>query len=628
MGDKRQVKNRRYFDYLLLFIVLFLLGFGLVMIYSTSSYVSSLNYDGDGLYFLRKQAIAVVLGLAVMTVVSFIPTELYKKLAPLIYFVSLASIFLVLTGLGHESHGARRWIYIFGLSIQPAEIAKIGVIITSATLIDRMTPNSRRSWGGILVTLAPAALLSGVIYFLTDNFSSAFIVGGIAFMMITLSEKKNLRPYIILVGVAIIGVIAFIALVKFPDKLHLGFRGERVLAWLNPEAYADGKGFQPIQSLYGIGSGGIWGKGLGKSMQKLGFLPEAHNDMIFSIIIRDISSHITNTYENLLLCGVFTHIAMQVILNIAVVTNTIPNTGIALPFISYGGSSVIFLLAEMGIVMRVARDCDFKDAPPVKKKVSPILIVLFVFAVLSLAGYFTYKYLLETYRVVNVYVEGNVHYTDDEIKELIMTGDYGDNSLYLSHKYKNKEVTDIPFVETINVKILSKDSVKITVYEKALAGYVEYLGKYIYFDKDGIVVEASEERTDGIPEVVGIDFDYVVLHEKLPAKDEDLFLKVLNITKLMEKYEVDAEKIYFSGFDEVTLYKGDITIKLGKEKDLDIKIMNLNAILSKLEGMKGTLRMENYDESTKRTSFEKEEDSPDMPVDNQSEESGEESTAP
>ena len=121
-----------------------------------------------------------------------------------------------------------------------------------------------------------------------------------------------------------------------------------------------------------------------------------------------------------------------------------------------------------------------------RKRVSPILIVLFVFAVLSLAGYFTYKYLLETYRVVNVYVEGNVHYTDDEIKELIMTGDYGDNSLYLSHKYKNKEVTDIPFVETINVKILSKDSVKITVYEKALAGYVEYLGKYIYFDKDGI----------------------------------------------------------------------------------------------------------------------------------------------
>ncbi|MBR6307047.1 MAG: cell division protein FtsQ [Lachnospiraceae bacterium] len=245
-----------------------------------------------------------------------------------------------------------------------------------------------------------------------------------------------------------------------------------------------------------------------------------------------------------------------------------------------------------------------------KKRVSPLLIVPIVLIVLFLAGLGAYKYLLKTYKVVNVYVEGNIHYTDDEIKELIMTGDYGDNSLYLSHKYKNREVTDIPFVETINVKILSKDSVKITVYEKALAGYVEYLGKFIYFDKDGIVVEASDERTDGIPEVVGIDFDYVILHEKLPAKDADLFMKVLNITKLMEKYDVHAEKLYFSGFDEVTLYKDDITIKLGKEKDLDIKIMNLNAILSKLEGMKGTLRMENYDESTKRTSFEKEGDAP------------------
>ena len=243
----------------------------------------------------------------------------------------------------------------------------------------------------------------------------------------------------------------------------------------------------------------------------------------------------------------------------------------------------------------------------VKRKVSPVLIVFIVILFLILAGFCTYEYLLKAYKVVNVYVEGNVHYTDDEIKALIMTGDYGDNSLYLSYKYKNKEVKDVPFVETINVKILSKDSIKISVYEKALAGYIEYLGRYIYFDKDGIVVEASSVRTDGIPEVVGIDFDYEILYEKLPAKDPDLFLKVLNITKLMEKYNVFAEKIYFSDFGEITLYKDDITIKLGKDTDLDIKIMNLNAILSKLEGMKGTLRMENYDESTKRTSFEKDE---------------------
>lgn len=242
-----------------------------------------------------------------------------------------------------------------------------------------------------------------------------------------------------------------------------------------------------------------------------------------------------------------------------------------------------------------------------KKRVSPVLIILIVVLFLILAGFCAYKYLLNTYKVVNVYVEGNVHYTDDEIKALVMTGDYGDNSLYLSHKYKNKEIKNIPFVETITVSILSKDTIKISVYEKALAGYIEYLGRYIYFDKDGIVVEASTMRTEGIPEVVGIDFDYEILYEKLPAKDPDLFLKVLNITKLMEKYGVFAEKIYFSDFGEITLYKDDITIKLGKDKDIDIKIMNLNAILSKLEGMKGTLRMENYDETTKRTSFEKDE---------------------
>ena len=242
-----------------------------------------------------------------------------------------------------------------------------------------------------------------------------------------------------------------------------------------------------------------------------------------------------------------------------------------------------------------------------KRRISPLPVIIVSVLFLILAAFCAYEYLLKAYKIVNVYVEGNVHYTDDEIKDLIMTGDYGDNSLYLSHKYKNKEVRDIPFVETINVKILSKDSIKISVYEKALAGYIEYLGRYIYFDKDGIVVEASTVRTDGIPEVVGIDFDYEILYEKLPAKDSELFLNVLNITKLMEKYQVFAETIYFSDFGEITLYKDDITIKLGKDENLDIKIMNLNAILSKLEGMKGTLRMENYDESTKRTSFEKDE---------------------
>jgi len=232
------------------------------------------------------------------------------------------------------------------------------------------------------------------------------------------------------------------------------------------------------------------------------------------------------------------------------------------------------------------------------------LVVLVLALVLLLSAFFIYEYVLRNYNITTVVVEGNIHYTAEEIKALVMDGKYGDNSIYLSHKYKNKEIKDVPFVETINVNVIDKNSVRITVYEKTLAGFIEYLGRYIYFDKDGIVVESSNLKTQGIPEVVGIDFDYVVLYEPLPAKDENLFKKVLNVTLLMTKYGVDAQKMYFASDGQIVLYKDQITINLGKEDNLDIKIMNLPSILDNLEGMNGTLRMENYDEGTKRVSFE------------------------
>jgi len=152
-----------------------------------------------------------------------------------------------------------------------------------------------------------------------------------------------------------------------------------------------------------------------------------------------------------------------------------------------------------------------------------ILIVIFVSALILISAFFYVKY---AYTVKNVFVEGNIHYTDDEIKAIILKDKYADNSLFLSYKYKNKEITDIPFIETINVSVESKDTIKISVYEKTLAGYIDYLGKNIYFDKDGIVVEVSEVYTQGVPEVVGVSFDYVVLHEALPAKDKDIFRKL------------------------------------------------------------------------------------------------------
>lgn len=243
--------------------------------------------------------------------------------------------------------------------------------------------------------------------------------------------------------------------------------------------------------------------------------------------------------------------------------------------------------------------------PPKKKRpYVKFLVMSIILLVLALSIYLGIDYLKNHYNVSLAVVEGNVHYTDDEIRKIVMDGKYADNSLYLAYKYKNKEIKDIPFVETINVQIVSNDTIRINVYEKALAGYIEYLGRYVYFDKDGIVVESSTVSTPGVPEVVGVTFDYVILYEKLPAKDEDLFKKVLNVTQLMTKYGVDAQKMYFAENGDITLYKDDIVIRLGKDTNLDIKIMNLPSILENLDGKNGILHMENYDEGTVRISFE------------------------
>lgn len=233
-----------------------------------------------------------------------------------------------------------------------------------------------------------------------------------------------------------------------------------------------------------------------------------------------------------------------------------------------------------------------------------VLIIILAILLMLTGIYLFYTWFIDAYKVESVVVEGNVHLTDDEIKDIVMEGKFGDNSYFLSHKYKDKEIEGIPFVQTINVSVADRKTIRITVYEKTLAGYVEYLGRFIYFDKDGIVVEVSNVRTEGVPEIVGMSFDYVVLHEKLPAKDEDLFMRVLNLTKLMNKYGVKAGKLYFDSFKNTTLFIDDIRIELGSDENIDIKIMNLPSILANLEGKKGTLRMEKYDEGTKRISFE------------------------
>lgn len=226
---------------------------------------------------------------------------------------------------------------------------------------------------------------------------------------------------------------------------------------------------------------------------------------------------------------------------------------------------------------------------------------LFILAVL-IAGYI---YIIQNYTVTTVYVDGNVHYTNEEIMDMVMGGRFGNNSLFLSLKYKDKGMENIPFIQAMDVTIEAKDTIRITVYEKALAGYVSYLGQYIYFDKDGIVVETSTEKTAGIPQVTGLKFDRVILHEALPVEKPEVFDEILNITQQLDKYSMSADRIYFDSDYQVTIVFGEAKVALGLDGYMDEKIMKLQYILPNLIGEKGTLDMREYSEDTKSYSFEK-----------------------
>ena len=231
-----------------------------------------------------------------------------------------------------------------------------------------------------------------------------------------------------------------------------------------------------------------------------------------------------------------------------------------------------------------------------------IIIGLCAVNVMLLMIYF----LLTHYAVKNVIVDGNKHYSAKEIQSMIMTGYLGDNSLYLSMKYKNKEIEDIPFVETMDVVVQSNDTIKIIVYEKALAGYVEYLGRYMYFDNEGVIVEASKVTTKGIPQVTGLGFDHVVLYDKLPVDNSGIFQNVLTITKLLNKYDIICDKIQFDSNYNVMLGYDNVKVNIGALENLDEKIMQLPLILPSLKGEKGVLDLQNYSSDKKTTSFERE----------------------
>lgn len=380
MPGRKSNKNQSFFDYTLLFVVIFLIAFGLIMIYSTSSYEAT-GELGDSTYYLRHQFTATLAGVVVMVMTTLVDYHRWEKYAFVGMAVSIVLIFLVLTPMGVEVNGARRWIRVAGsLQFQPAEIVKIAVILFCASMITHFSKKKLATLKGALVVVVAPAIMAVLLWKVTDNLSSGIIVGGIAIVMLFVADS-DYKKYIVVLLVAV--AAGFILVYAATHIQSDSFRMGRIAVWLDPEKDPDGIGFQTLQALYAIGSGGVFGKGLGGSMQKLGFLPEAQNDMIFSIICEElglfgafavillfvlliwrcmvIANNAPDLFGALLVVGVMAHFAIQVILNIAVVTNTMPNTGISLPFISYGGTSEMFLMAEIGLVLNVSKQIRLKD---------------------------------------------------------------------------------------------------------------------------------------------------------------------------------------------------------------------------------------------------------------------------
>ena len=358
-------------DGIFLAVVILLTLYGTLMVFSAGQAYAYARYD-DAYYFVKRQFVWLVLGFAVMFVSSRVDVRLYKKYTPYFYAFTVGLLVLVLA-IGFVGNGAQRWIAIGPLTIQPSEIAKLSLIMMLSRYFSDFEEAAIERRGGIRSflygTLFPCLLmlLPIVLVMLQKHLSCIIILGAIGLLLIF---SAGVNPKYIS-GFCAIAVAAVTYLALFTD-----YTKDRITVWQNPEAYKLTGGWQTLQGLMAIGSGGIFGVGYGKSILKHCYVSEPANDMIFAILCEElgfigalialvlfaalivrgviISCKAEDTYSRLLSLGICIKIAVQVLLNVAVVTNTIPNTGISLPFFSYGGSSLIMLFFEMGIVLSVS----------------------------------------------------------------------------------------------------------------------------------------------------------------------------------------------------------------------------------------------------------------------------------
>lgn len=369
----------QHYDHKLLITIIVLCCFGLIMVYSSSAYVASTSGKGE-YYFVLREAVFMLVGIFVMLFISKLNYRWFIKLTPILYGGSIILMCLTdFTPLGVEINGQKRWLNVVpgwksSPTYQPTEIVKIALILIFAYMINRCIKNIDRIPVMITMILMMAPLAGLVVI---NNLSSGIIIAGIGCLMYFIASKRKRLYWFVLIA-AVVAVTVIYIDPEILVSLHVveDYQLTRIKVWKDPSVDPLNSGFQVLQGLYAIGSGGLFGKGLGSSVQKLGFIPESYNDMIFSIICEELGIfgavcvislfaymiyrfvyiilRAPDLYGAMIVSGVMIHIALQVILNIAVVTNTIPNTGVTLPFISYGGTSVAILLAEMGMVLSVS----------------------------------------------------------------------------------------------------------------------------------------------------------------------------------------------------------------------------------------------------------------------------------
>lgn len=366
MEETAKKAARSTVDWVLVFIIVVLVLFGFLMVYSSSYPDGYYKFGGDPFYFLKKQVIAAVIGLAGMIFFANIPYKIYARFSRIILLACIGFAILTVI-LGIASNGAQRWIQIGGITFQPSEIIKLGGVLYMADYFNK----NRKNIGSFRKGFIPSMVFIGLFCLLIaiqDDLSTAVILGGTLMVMFFCAGAK-IRHLVALVLIAVAGVAVLVAMQTY--------RINRIVVFLDPFKDPLGGGFQIIQSLYALGTGGLFGMGIGKSRQKFFYLPEAYNDFIFSVIGEElgfigcvfvilsfvvfawrglrISMNTADFFGSQVALGTTTLVLVQFLIHVAVATSSMPPTGRALPFISAGGSSLMFLLCSMGILLNISK---------------------------------------------------------------------------------------------------------------------------------------------------------------------------------------------------------------------------------------------------------------------------------